>query len=127
MAAPNSAPRVPYHTDGRRQAMAPAGVEVRTRMAEARSTDSPNRTTHAERVLSGRIGAHKVHAAGLTNTAPARAAFLSKFDREVLEAAAARGESLTPEERARRAAHARKAAMTRLALRSAQARRRRRA
>jgi hypothetical protein len=53
------------------------------------------------------------------HTAPARAAFLDKFDREVDPDGV-----LKPEDRARRSAHARKAYFTRLALKSAQARRR---
>lgn len=52
-------------------------------------------------------------------TAPARQAMLDKFEREVDPDG-----SLTPAERARRAEHARKAHFTRLALKSAQSRRR---
>lgn len=54
-------------------------------------------------------------------TAPARQAFLARFEQEVDPAGA-----LAPEERCRRAAHARKAYFAKLALRSSQARRRRR-
>jgi hypothetical protein len=54
-------------------------------------------------------------------TAPARAAFLDRFEREVDP-----NGTLLPAERARRAEHARKAYMTGLALKSAQARRKRR-
>src|SRR5262245_32896675 len=53
-------------------------------------------------------------------TAPARAAFLDRFERQVDPDG-----TLPPEERARRAEHARKAHFARLALRSAQARARR--
>ena len=73
----------------------------------------------AERSLRARIGAHSVHAAGRTNTAPARAAFFESFidrvdpDRTLPEA-----------ERLRRAEHARRAHMLKLALLSARARRR---
>jgi hypothetical protein len=51
-------------------------------------------------------------------TAPARAALLSSFERQVDPDG-----SLDPIERARRAEHARKAHLLRLALKSAQARR----
>ncbi len=74
----------------------------------------------AERRLRGRIGAFVVHARGLTNTGPARAAFLAKFEHGVDPERV-----LAPEERARRAEFARKAHMTKLALASAMARRRR--
>ncbi len=72
--------------------------------------------------LVGRIGAHCLHARHdpRKTTAAARAAFLSRFERE----ADADG-VLSPKERARRAHHLRKAYFARLALRSAQARRRR--
>jgi len=53
-------------------------------------------------------------------TAPARAAFLDRFERAVDPEGA-----LPPRERRRRAEHARKAYFARLALKSAQARRRR--
>ncbi len=76
--------------------------------------------THEQRVLHGRIGAYKVHAAGRTNTGPARAAFLDRFEREVDPDGI-----LTPEERARRAAYARKAYFASLAAKSAKARRER--
>jgi hypothetical protein len=55
-------------------------------------------------------------------TAPARAAFLDRFERQVDPDGV-----LDPTDRARRAEHARKAHFARLALRSAQARRARRA
>ncbi|MDZ7677039.1 MAG: hypothetical protein U5K29_00630 [Acidimicrobiales bacterium] len=64
------------------------------------------------------MAAHKLHAGGGTNTEPARAAFLERFEAEVDPDGA-----LTPEERARRAEHARKAYFADLALRSAKARR----
>ncbi|HUG31440.1 MAG TPA: hypothetical protein VMM14_00995 [Acidimicrobiia bacterium] len=65
-----------------------------------------------------RLGAHSLHAQGKTNTEPARKAFLERFEREVDPDG-----KLEPAERARRAEHARKAYFTRLALKSAQARR----
>lgn len=74
--------------------------------------------TPAERSLRAKLAAHAAHAQGKTNTAPARAAFLDRFDHEVDPEGV-----LPPAERARRAEHARKAYFTRLALKSAQARR----
>ncbi len=72
--------------------------------------------------LRGRIGAHVLHSRRdpRLTTAAAREAFLNRFEREVDPEGI-----LTPEERARRAHHLRKAYFARLALRSAQARRRR--
>lgn len=77
----------------------------------------------SERSQIGRLGAHALHSSYDSRelTAPARAAFLAKFEFQVDPEGV-----LPPEERARRAAHARKAHFARLALRSAQARRRRR-
>ena len=57
------------------------------------------------------------------HTAPARRAFLSRFEREVAEAAARKGERLSPAEFARRVELVRRRYFTELALR----RRRRRA
>lgn len=67
----------------------------------------------------GRMGAHRVHALGLTNTAPARAAFDARFEREVDPEG-----TLTPEERTKRAGHARKLYFAQLAVKSAKARKR---
>ncbi len=72
----------------------------------------------AQRSLFGRLGAASLHAQGKTNTAPARAALQAKFLREVDP-----DEVLPEAERQRRATHARKAYYTRLAMKSAQARR----
>jgi hypothetical protein len=80
------------------------------------------KTTHAERVLIGRLAAYVLHSRYDSRelTKAARTAFESKFEREVDP------EGVLPiEERLRRAEMARKAHFTRLALRSAQARRRR--
>ena len=80
------------------------------------------RVTHAERVLLGRIGAYTAlsrHSA-YEMTEPARRGFVSKFEREVDPEGL-----LDPGERARRAEMARKAYFARLALLSAQARRKR--
>jgi hypothetical protein len=78
--------------------------------------------THAERVLTGRLGAYILHSRYDSHelTKAAREAFRSKFEREVDP------EGVLPvEERLRRAEMARKAHFTRLALKSAQVRRKR--
>ena len=72
--------------------------------------------------LWGRLGAHTLHAhhESAVITSAARRAFLDRFERE------ADPDGVLPaHERARRARHLRSAYFTRLALRSAQARRRR--
>jgi len=71
--------------------------------------------------LRARIAAHSLHSQrdSRETTAAARQAFLSRFEREVDPDLV-----LPPSERARRAEHAKKAYFTRLALRSAKARRR---
>lgn len=73
-----------------------------------------------ERSLAARLAAHTLHSQvdPTEHTAPARKAFLERFEKEVDPDGI-----LSPDERARRAAHARKAYFTRLALKSAQARR----
>jgi hypothetical protein len=73
--------------------------------------------------LLGRIGAHRLHATHDSReiTAKARASFLDRFEREVDS-----NGLLPPDERQRRAGHARKAYFARLALKSADARRSRR-
>ena len=58
----------------------------------------------------GRMGAHSVHARGLTNTAPARAALEAKFEAEVDPDG-----TLAPDELAKRVAHAKSLHYTRLA------------
>ena len=87
-------------------------------MSERPTNDGQN----AERSLRGRIGAYSLHAAYDSRelTAPARKAFLSRFELEVDP----EGE-LPAQERERRAGHARKAYFTRLALASVKARRKR--
>lgn len=73
--------------------------------------------TPAERVLQGRLGALAVHSRGRTNTAPARGAFNQRFLDEVDP------DRVLPEaERERRAAFARRAHFTKLALASSRAR-----
>lgn len=81
------------------------------------------KTTHAERVLIGRLGAYVLHSRYDSRelVRPARQAFLLKFERKVDP-----GCVLDPDERARRADMARKAYFTRLAIASAKARRRKR-
>ena len=73
-----------------------------------------------ERALRARLAALALHAQGKTNTAPARAAFNERWEREVDTDG-----SLSPQERARRAEYARRAHFTRLAYKSARARARR--
>ena len=73
-----------------------------------------------DRALRARMAAHLLHAQipdEAEHTAPARAAFLSRFEREVDPEGV-----LDPEERARRAEHAKKAYFLRLALASRKAR-----
>lgn len=83
-----------------------------------------DKMSHGERVLLGRIGGYTAlsrHNA-YEMTKAARKGFESKFEREVDPEG-----MLEPQDRARRAEMARKAYFARLALLSAQARRRRRA
>jgi hypothetical protein len=75
----------------------------------------------ADRSLIARLAAHESWARTpdpSARTEPARRALLDRFERQVDPDGV-----LSPEERARRAGHARKAYFARLALRSAQARR----
>jgi hypothetical protein len=76
--------------------------------------------TPQERSLRARIAAHSLHSKvdSTAHTAPARRAFLDRFETEVDPDGV-----LSEIERKRRAAHARKAYFTRLALASARARR----
>ncbi len=73
--------------------------------------------TKSQRTMRARVAAHSMHAQGLTNTAPARKAFLDRFEREVDPDGV-----LAPAERARQAEHARKAYFTGLAYASARSR-----
>ena len=76
-----------------------------------------------QRSLHARLAAYSLHAKVAdpsAHTAPARQAFLDRFEREVDPDGV-----LPPADRARRAESACKAHFTRMALRSAQARRRR--
>jgi hypothetical protein len=78
--------------------------------------------TPAERSLRGRLGGLTTAARGHVNTAPAREAFLARFEREVDPAG-----TLSPAERARRADAARRLHMSRLAYRSVRSRSKRKA
>lgn len=71
----------------------------------------------SQRVLRARAAAHALHAQGGTSTKAGTAAFLARFDQQVDPDG-----SLTPEERARRAGHARKSYMSALALKASRAR-----
>jgi len=73
--------------------------------------------TSAQRSLRAKIAAHVLHAKGGTSTAAGTAAFLSRFDRQVDPDG-----TLPPDERARRADHARRAYMSALSLKASQAR-----
>ncbi len=78
-------------------------------------SDSP-----AQRRLRAKLAAHTLHsrvADPAAHTAPARKAFLDRFEREVDPHG-----TLTPAERSRRAEHARKAYFLALAMKSATAR-----
>ena len=83
--------------------------------------DRPIHVDPKEMALRGRIGAFRLHAAHdpRKTTAHARAVFLARFEAEVDPDGV-----LDPCERQRRALAARRAYFARLALRSAQARRR---
>ena len=80
---------------------------------------NPVDTAGDEKSARARLGAYALHAAGKTNTGPARKAFLDRFEQEVDP-----DNKLEPAERARRAEFAKKAYFTRLALASAKSRRR---
>lgn len=87
----------------------------------ARDTISVTLTFDPEEMSRrGRIGAHRLHATHdpRETTAKARETFLSRFEREVDPEG-----KLPPEERYRRAEHAKKAHFARLARLSAKARR----
>ena len=75
--------------------------------------------TPSQRSMSARLAAYEKHARtdGREATAAARAAFLSRFERDVDPQGI-----LPPAERARRAEHAKKAYFLKLALKSSKAR-----
>ncbi len=83
---------------------------------------APAPLTPQQRSLRASLAAHTLHSRiedPTAHTAPARQAFLDRFEREVDPEG-----RLAPAERARRAEHARRAYFQRLALKSAQVRRR---
>jgi hypothetical protein len=84
------------------------------------STSSEQGLSPAERSLRARLAAHSMHARhdARETTRAARAAFLARFEVEVDPDGL-----LSPEERRRRAEHARSAYFARLALAAAKARR----
>ncbi len=71
--------------------------------------------TPNERSMRGRLGALAVHAAGRTNTGPARAAFGARFYVDIPD-------DLPQAERDRRAGYARQAHFTRMSYLAARAR-----
>ncbi len=76
--------------------------------------------TPAERSLQARLAAHSLHASvdSRDHTEPARRAFMARFEEQVDP-----DHTLPEAERRRRAEQAKKAYFTRLAMKSAQARR----
>src|SRR6266498_1966319 len=93
--------------------------EKRTSSARPRPDDGQQQgLSPAERTLRARLAAHTMHAQhdARETTAAARAAFLARFEAEVDPDGA-----LPPEERRRRAEHARSAYFTRLAFERAKA------
>ena len=81
---------------------------------------SDRSSERSRRVLQARMAAHALHARvpdPTAHTAPARASFLARFEREVDPEGL-----LTPQERARRAEHAKKAYFLKLAAASSKAR-----
>lgn len=71
----------------------------------------------SQRSLRAKAAAHALHAQGGTNTKAGTAAFIERFERQVDPDG-----RLTPEERTRRATHARKSYMAGLALKASRAR-----
>lgn len=80
--------------------------------------------TPEQRIMRARLGAHTLHAQGKTNTAAARAASPQSIGYWAKQVDP--GGELSEAERTRRAEHARRAHMQRLALASSRARARRR-
>jgi hypothetical protein len=72
--------------------------------------------------MRARIAGLACHAKGRTNTGPATAAAEARFARQVIDEAAAQGETLTEADFARRASAARKLFYARLSFESAKAR-----
>lgn len=80
----------------------------------------PRRMSESELSMLGRLGAHSMHAKhdSKRTSEPGRLAFLNSFEKQ-----ADPDGTLDPKERARRAEHLKKAHFTRLAMLSAQKRR----
>lgn len=87
----------------------------------------PGTLSPQERSDRNRIGAYTLHSRYDSRelTAPARAAFDARFEKEVRRQAEADGEILSDQEVARRSGHLKKAHFYRLAMKSAKARRKR--
>jgi hypothetical protein len=98
--------------------------DERTSSASPANAGRQNASTPAERSLHARMAAHAMHAQhdARVTTVNGRAAFLVRFEREVDPDG-----TLDPQERARRADHARRAYMASLSLAAAKARRAKRA
>jgi hypothetical protein len=79
---------------------------------------APKNLSPAELSLRGSLGAAALHAKGGTNTRAAFEARMEKYRQQVDPTG-----SLTPEEREKRAEHARRADMIRMSLKAAKARR----
>lgn len=87
-------------------------------------SDPSSESKRTERILRARLAAHALHAKvsdPKAHTAPARAVFLSRFEREVDPQGI-----LEPQERSRRAEHAKKAYFLKLAIASRGARKKKR-
>jgi hypothetical protein len=97
--------------------------DERTSSASSANTGRQDASTPAERSLHARMAAHAMHARhdARVTTVNGRAAFLARFEHEVDPDG-----TLDPQERARRAEHARRSYMARLSLAAAKARRTRR-
>ena len=78
--------------------------------------------TPEQRQARARIAGLTIHAKGKTNTGPATAAAEARFSREVIEEAAAAGETLTDADIARRAKAKRQLFYARLSYTAARAR-----
>jgi hypothetical protein len=94
--------------------------DERTSSTSPANTGRQDASTPAERSLQARMAAHLMHARhdSCVTSAPGRAAFLARFEREVDP-----DRTLDPEERARRAEHARRAYMAGLSLAGVKAKR----
>ncbi len=114
------APRDDDGTEARPSDEVPEPEAVAMPRAQRPRRPSPPLTAE-QRILRARLAAYRLHATHdpKETTRSARAAFASRFEREVDPEGV-----LDPAERARRAEAARKAHFTRLALRSSRARRR---